>query len=180
MFRLLKFVLMHKINCSWWLDFYIRWGITYMQTIFAVPRVAWVNLLSLTRVIASWPGFHHLAAWCSIWLPGATFSFLTYLHLLASAFTVLLITQTNAYSGGTCSCHGEKQSKGELQSLSPAFLAGARHSFLQRQLQRGACPSGLAGAEGQQRLHGDLMCKRPWGGVLFVSIRHFFQGLLYY
>lgn len=70
MFKPLKFVLTHKINYSWWLDFYIRWVITYMQTIFAVPRVAWVNLLLLTRVIASWPGFHHLAAWCSIpsWL----------------------------------------------------------------------------------------------------------------
>lgn len=63
-----------------------------------------------------------------------------------------------AYSGSPCSCHGERQTEGELLSLSPAFLAGARCSFLQR---REACPSGLAGAEGQQRLHGGLIRKSP-------------------
>lgn len=127
-FKMLKFVLMLRINYSWYLDLHIRWFIMCTQTILAVPKVAWVNLLPLTWVnAASWPCFHHLAFWCFVLLPGATFFFLTHLYLLAFAFAVLLIAQTNACSGGTCSCYGEKQTKGELLSLSPAFLAGARH-----------------------------------------------------
>lgn len=87
MFKILKFVLMLRINYSWYLDLHIRWFIMCMQTILAVPKVAWVNLLSLTWVnAASWPCFHHLAFWCFVLLPGATVFFLTHLYLLAFAF----------------------------------------------------------------------------------------------
>lgn len=165
---MLKFVLMYKINYSWWLDLYIRWVIVYMQTIFTILRVAWVNLLSLTWVNASWPCFHHLAFWCFLRLPGATFSFLTHLPLLAFAFAVLLITQTNACSGGgTCSCHGKTNQRraaelvtcflGRSKTLIFAKAAAARSLSLHLGRSRGATKASW-GSNVQKSLGWSLSC----------------------
>lgn len=86
-------------------------------------------MLSLTEVNASWPCFHHLALWCSIWLPGATFSFLTHLYLLASAFAVLLITQTNAYSGGHMFLPWRKTKQSRIAEPVTCFL-GRNQTFI--------------------------------------------------
>lgn len=91
---------MHKITYSWWLDLHVRGFTVCIQTLLAVPRVAWRNLLPFTWGNAGWLCFHHLAVWCFIWLPGAAVSFLTHLRLLIFAFAVLLIIQTNAHSAG--------------------------------------------------------------------------------
>ena len=148
---------MHKINYSWCLDLHIRWFIMCTQTILAIPKVAWVNLLPLTGVNASRPCFHYLALWYFVLLLGATFSFLTHLYLLAFAFAVLLIAQQMPAQEAHVPCYREKQTKGELLCLSPVFLAGA---------------------EGQQRLHGDLICKSLWvESFMFPSATFLFQRL---
>lgn len=126
MLKIAKFVLMHKINYSWWLDLYIRWFIMHMQTIFTVPRVAWVNLLSLTWVNASGPCFYPLAFWCHILLPGATFSFLTHLHLLVFAFAVLLMSQTNADSGEHMFLPWRKPDQRRAAELVTCFLGRSK------------------------------------------------------
>lgn len=167
--------LMNKINYSWYLDLHIRWFTMCEQTILTVPKVAWVNLLPLTSVNASWPHFHYLAFWYFVLLPGATFSFVTHFYLLASAFAGPLITQTNACSGGTCSLLQRKTNQRRTAELVTCFPGRSKTFIFAKAAVARSLALGLGRSTGATKASWGSNLQKSLGGVLHVSTCHSFK-----
>lgn len=119
-------------------------------------------MVPLTWVNASWPCSHDLAFWYFLLLPGAASSFLTHLYLLAFALVALLMAQKNAYSGGTCLLLQRKTNQRRTAELVTCFPDRSKTFIFAKAAAARSRALRLSRNRGQQRLHGDLLCKRLW------------------
>ena len=140
-----------------------------MQTLLAVPRVAWVNLPPFTWGHAGWPCFYHLAVPCFILLSGATLFFLAHLQLPALLCSPPDYTN-KALLGRHASCQGENKPKESCCACHLLSWQEQDVNFCKGSCSKKSVPQAWQERRGQQRLNGGLICKRPWVElVLFPS-----------
>lgn len=155
---------MHKINYSWYLDLHLRWFLVCTQTILAVPKVAWVNLVinldECQLALFPWLGFLVFSSAPQ----GATSSFLTHHYLLAFALVSLLTAQKNAYSGATCPLLQRKTNQRRTAELVTCFLDRSKTFIFAKAAVSRTQTLRLSRNREKPRLHGDLICKRLWVG----------------